>query len=114
MFCTSCGARIDEAAYCATCGTKNSGNVQSGATLTRSSHTSTLSIVAFVLSFLVPIVGLVLGLMAKREIEQSKGQIGGRSLAVAAIVINIVWIVALLIWLIALAMLMAAAPIYGG
>lgn len=47
-----------------------------------------LSIVAFVFAFVFPIVGLVLGYVAQREILHSNGRLGGLGLARAAIAIS--------------------------
>jgi hypothetical protein len=63
---------------------------------------STMSVLALVFSFLVPIVGLILGFVAKREILMSNGKLGGLGLAQAAIVISLVFsflvTLALIVW----------------
>jgi uncharacterized membrane protein len=51
-------------------------------------ETSAMAIVAFVLTFFLPIIGLVLGYVARNEIDHSGGRLGGRGFATAAIVIN--------------------------
>jgi uncharacterized membrane protein len=49
--------------------------------------TNTLAIVGLILSFLVPIVGLVLGIIALNQLKNNPGE-EGRGLAIAAIVIS--------------------------
>jgi alpha-glucoside transport system permease protein len=53
--------------------------------------TSGLAIGALVAAFLLPVVGLVLGYLARRDIDNSRGAKSGRGLATAAIVVG--WII---------------------
>lgn len=53
-------------------------------------QSSTLSVVALIFAFLIPIVGFILGLVALNEINNSSGRIGGGGLARAAIAVSIV------------------------
>ena len=105
-FCPSCGLPAGEGDFCSKCGTNlgspsstNSfaGTVPETATTTA----STMALVAFILSFLVPIVGLILGYMSRKEIDESGGRLSGRGLATAAIVLNWIWIAAIVFWLLA-------------
>ena len=48
------------------------------------------SVTALVLSLFIPIAGLIVGYVARSEIRQSQGQLGGAKLAQAAIIIG--WI----------------------
>lgn len=48
-------------------------------------QTSNLSIVALIFAFVIPIVGMILGFSARKEIEQSNGQKSGSGLATASI-----------------------------
>lgn len=50
-----------------------------------SSKTSNLSVIAFIMTFLLPFVGIILGITARREIDKSKGALSGRKLATASI-----------------------------
>lgn len=67
---------------------------------------STLSILAFTFAFFFPIIGMILGYVAKREILQSNGKIGGLRLAKAAIVIsaslNLIALLGLFFWFLVL------------
>ena len=79
MFCKNCGKEIDDkAAVCVHCGV--------AVTNETSSRTNTLAIVGFVLSFLVPIAGLVCSILARRKCRES-GE-GGKGLARAGIIIS--------------------------
>jgi hypothetical protein len=53
-------------------------------------QSSTLSVVALIFAFLIPIVGFILGLVALNEINKSSGRLGGGGLARAAIAVSIV------------------------
>lgn len=55
-------------------------------TTTYPPSTNTLALVGFIASFMIPIVGIVLGIMARRQIEVTKE--GGRGLARAAVYIG--------------------------
>ena len=64
------------------------------------SKTSGLAIAALILSIAGPctcIVGLVLGIVALKKIGRSQGALGGRGLAVAAIVVAAAWILILIV-----------------
>ena len=50
--------------------------------------TSTTAIVAIIFAFLFPLVGLVVGIIARRDILRSNGKSGGIGVATAAIVIS--------------------------
>ncbi len=50
--------------------------------------TSTTAIVAIIFAFLFPLVGLILGIIARRDILRSNGKSGGIGVATAAIVIS--------------------------
>ena len=79
MFCKNCGKEIDDkAAVCVHCGV--------AVTNETSSRTNTLAIVGFVLSFLVPVAGLVCSILARGKCRES-GE-GGEGLARAGIIIS--------------------------
>ena len=48
-------------------------------------ETSTLSIIALILAFFIPIAGFILGFSARKEIDRSNGRKTGRGLATASI-----------------------------
>jgi hypothetical protein len=56
-----------------------------------------------IFAFLVPIIGLILGVVAKEQILRSNGRIGGMGLAQAAIAISMVFgllvTFAMVVWL---------------
>jgi hypothetical protein len=104
-FCGSCGTPAQGASFCQRCGAAiGGGSSPSPAQPTSGSvaysapqSTNTMAVVAFILSFFVPIVGMVLGYMARGEIDRSGGRQGGRGLATAAIVLNWIWIVSIVL-----------------
>lgn len=102
-FCPKCGSPAGEGDFCSKCGNSLSGQIPSAVSWqpVTGSSTSATAVVAFVLSFFVPIVGLVLGYISRNEIDRSQGRLTGRGLATAAIVINWISIVLLVVWVIA-------------
>jgi hypothetical protein len=103
-FCPKCGSPAGEGDFCSKCGNSLLGHPASVASLaaTSGSTTSTMAVVAFVLSFFVPIVGLILGYVSRGEIDRSQGRLTGRGLATASIVINWISIAVGVIWIIVL------------
>ena len=59
--------------------------------------TNSMAIVGFILSFFFAIVGAILGFIALGQIKKSNGTEGGKGLAVAAVVIGLLWTIPLLI-----------------
>jgi hypothetical protein len=57
--------------------------------MTEGKKTNTLAIVGFILSFVVPLAGLVLGIIALTQINKNPDE-GGKGLAIAAIVISLI------------------------
>lgn len=53
--------------------------------------TNSLAIAALILSFFIPVVGIILGIVALNQIKETHE--GGHGMAVAAIVISIAWVV---------------------
>jgi len=112
MFCSKCGTQIAQgAAFCPNCGTP-AGTQVSGAYVAPpvqpaaqaanfggysnnyAPPASGLAIAALVLAFFAPLIGLILGYSARKEINQSNGAKGGRGMASAAIALG--WIFTLL------------------
>ena len=106
MFCSNCGSKF-EGKFCSSCGTAASPDNQSPAASeplvfvqTRSTkptsptaQTSGLAIAALVFSFFIPLIGIVLGFVARSEISNSKGLKSGESMANLAIVLGFVFMV---------------------
>lgn len=86
MYCSHCGQEInDEAVVCIHCGvpvTKARGAAQE--------TFNWLALIGFILSFLMPIAGLVCCIFARKQCAE-KGQEGG-NLALAGLIISIVTI----------------------
>ena len=101
MFCKYCGQEIDDnAVICPKCGRvldkdgipgqqnygQNYGQKQQVYRQPASQKTNTLALVGFILSFFVPIVGLILSIIGKKQIKET-GE-GGNGLATAGIIIS--------------------------
>lgn len=74
-------------------------------------RTNTMAIIALVASFIISLVGVILGHIALNQIKRT-GE-GGRGLAIAALIIGYIglaaWIIVILVWIIALASLSAVS-----
>lgn len=83
-------------------------------TTTYPPRTNTLALVGFIASFMIPIVGIVLGIMARRQIEVSKE--GGRGLARAAVYIGAAGatfqLIFFIVWLSLFTTALSQAPIF--
>ena len=102
MFCSNCGAQIT-ANFCANCGTaKKSESQTTNQPLqfnqTRAvyatvpgAQTSTMAIVALVMSFLFPLLGVILGFVARNEIKNSQGTKTGDAQANLAIILGFIF-----------------------
>lgn len=113
QFCPGCGAPAGEDNFCSKCGRSLTGSVAPGNAATGSNPTTnTMAVVAFILSFFVPIVGLILGYISRKEIDNSQGRFTGRGFATAAIVLNWIWIVFIVIWGIGLGIVAAQYSSY--
>ena len=91
-FCSKCGKELlDEAVICPGCGCSVATPEATEAVVPKTEGAA-LAVVAFVFSFLIPIVGLICGIVGAAKYKTS----GLRGLSVAAIVISIiVWIITL-------------------
>lgn len=85
-YCARCGAELyDEAVICIKCGCPVDG-MKTPYTSQKSNSYNTLAIVGFILSFLYTLVGLILSIIAYKQIKDSGEK--GKGLAVAGIVIS--------------------------
>lgn len=77
-------------------------------------RTNTLALVGFIASFMIPIVGVVLGVMARRQIAVSNE--GGQGLALAAVIIGAVGtalqVIFFIVWLSLFTWSLSQAPIF--
>jgi hypothetical protein len=69
--------------------------------------TNTLAIVAIITTFLFPFVGLILGIIALKQIKQTKEE--GRGLALAAVILSSIWVALIVLAVIMLAIFGFAA-----
>lgn len=77
-------------------------------------RTNTLALVGFIASFMIPIVGIVLGAMAQRQIAVTHE--GGRGLARAAVIIGALGatfqLIFFIVWLTLFSSAISQAPIF--
>ena len=111
MFCKDCGAPVD-GRFCAKCGAQVKSNTQVANGViefkqTRNVYTtapgapnSGLAIAALVITFFVPFIGVILGIVARNEIKNSQGQKSGDNLANLAILLGILFMFLYLIYFI--------------
>ena len=88
-FCTNCGSAV-AGNFCASCGSKSNGSAGEATTQTAAAppQATGLAIASLITSFFIAPIGLIMGIIAKNEISNSKGEKGGEGLAIAAIIIS--------------------------
>lgn len=122
MFCSKCGTQINQgASFCAGCGnpsatTPVATNYSAPTTNFQTQSmapqglaapvTSGLAVASFVVSLFVPLIGLILGYVARSDIRKSGGQKIGIGFTTAAIVIG--WIFTVFIFVIIVAAIASA------
>lgn len=83
-------------------------------TVTYPPRTNNLALVGFIASFMIPIVGIVLGVMARRQIAVTKE--GGRGLARAAVILGALGttfqVIFFIVWLSLFSTALSQAPIF--
>ena len=92
-FCPTCGEKTTPGgSFCPKCGA----SLSLGASNPTAKY-NTLAIVAFVISWFVPIVGFFLAYAARREIRASGGTQKGDGFVLGALILNWVWVGSLLV-----------------
>mgnify|MGYP006272904039 CR=1 len=93
-FCSNCGTPIS-GNFCVNCGKQVSTqqiNVEENIK-TQPPQTTGLSIASLIMSFIFPPAGLIMGIVARKEIINSQNEKSGEGLAWAAIIISTIAIV---------------------
>ena len=62
-----------------------------------------MAVASLVIVFFAPLIGLILGYVAKNEIRNSQGTKGGAGVANAAVVLGWIFMIIWVIWVIAVA-----------
>lgn len=96
-FCQKCGSRlVDDAVICTHCGCIANGTSFAQATIVNlSEESSTLSTLALVFAFLIPIVGLIMGIIGVATYKSN----AYRSKSISAIITSIVmWAVYFMVY----------------
>ncbi len=105
MNCASCDQELDSRAiFCSKCGSAVDIYVAG-------LPTAGIAVAALISVFFVPVLGIVLGYVARSEIKNSRGTKVGRGLATAAIVLGWVFSISyILFFVIWIALLLASTP----
>lgn len=92
LICASCGQDLDPRAFfCSKCGTAVNSSVAG-------LPTAGIAVAALISVFFVPVLGIILGYVARSEIKNSRGTKVGRGLATAAIVLGWVFSVSVILF----------------
>lgn len=114
MFCSKCGDLIGpDANFCSNCGLPvrridqpavnavgaGGSPVYLSGDSARVSRFSGTAITGFVLVFFFPLVGLIIGYVARAQIRNSRGLLRGWGLATTAVIVGWIWtLVTILLW----------------
>lgn len=100
MFCSNCGSNV-QGKFCSGCGANVTTSPEGvglvyqetrKAVVTRpGAPNSGMAIAALICAFFFPLLGLILGLLARNDIRNSNGNMGGDGLANAAILVSIIF-----------------------
>lgn len=121
MFCSKCGSQIAAgASFCPSCGNPSGTPVsnvyvppaaapaaqqfaQPNYAGNYAPPASGTAVAAIIMAFIFPLIGMILGGVAKKEIDNSNGTKGGRGMASAAIalggIFTIIGTVVIVIWI---------------
>lgn len=111
MFCRNCGSQIDDSAvFCPHCGVATNNYNAAPA----KSQTNAIAIVGFILSFFIPIAGLICSIIGYKNAGDYENQYKG--FALAGIIISIVElalsVIAIVVYVLILASLITGYGVY--
>ena len=91
-YCQNCGTQLDDNAYvCPTCGMR----AEPVHAPVPTSTTNTFAIVGFILSFFMPLLGLIFSIIGLNKVKECNS---GKGLAVAGIIISAVeWLIGIIL-----------------
>ena len=92
-FCAKCGSEMEKGAtFCANCGTSTKEEQTTTVVENESGQTSNgMATAGFILSFFVPVLGLIFSIIGLNKANQLNG--AGRGMAKAGLILSIVWLV---------------------
>lgn len=94
-FCAKCGNEIEKGTtFCANCGTPVEGTTKKVETESNDNGgqvSNGMATAGFVLSFFVPVLGLIFSIIGLNKANQLNG--AGRGLAKAGLILSIIWLV---------------------
>jgi len=99
--CATCNGLLDHDSSSYIVGAEGKTPKDQNSDVSHLGPTPAIAIAAIICSFLVPVLGLILGYTARTEIRNKFNPKEGEGLAVGAIVIGWIWIILLVIWVIA-------------
>ncbi len=91
-YCKNCGTQLDDNAYvCPTCGMR----ADPVSAPVPTSTTNTFAIVGFILSFFMPLLGLIFSIIGLNKVKECNS---GKGLAVAGIIISAAeWVIGIIV-----------------
>lgn len=112
MYCKNCGSEVhEEAVVCTKCGVllKEINNTKSS-----NESENTFGLIGFILSFFIPVVGLILSIIGYKKARD--GDAKYKSLALAGIIISAVsiglYVLFIIIWFIMFFAILSSMPYY--
>lgn len=103
VFCSNCGARLPQSAVvCPYCGTPTMRTYYQapGYTPQKAEKSNDLAIAGFILSFFLPLVGLILSAIGLAKSKKPEFNGNGRGLAIAGVVLSSVFIVIAILFIV--------------
>ena len=111
-FCAKCGSEMEkDATFCANCGTSADGKAEAKVVESSSNGETRngMATAGFILSFFVPVLGLIFSIVGLNKANQLGGN--GRGLAKAGLILSIIWMVLSVIAYIIYYMVVIAAAV---
>lgn len=111
-FCPSCGAPASGDAFCSKCGANIAAPAIPNSSQTYGSTLSSTALIGFIAVWFIPLVGIILGYIAKRDIDRNPSQLRGRGLAIASIVLGWIGIAGYIVWILVALAIASQLPSY--
>lgn len=97
MFCKHCGKEVNEnAVICPNCGIATDKYYKTSSYAP--AQKNTMALVGFILSFFVPLVGLILSIIGYKNAQKPEYLGDGKSMSVAGIIISAIYLAVCLIY----------------
>ena len=91
-FCAKCGSEMEKGAtFCANCGTSTKEEKITVVETSSGQTSNGMATAGFILSFFVPVLGLIFSIIGLNRANQMNG--AGRGMAKAGLILSIIWLV---------------------